>query len=337
MAIIQEYVSLQPVNTFGVAAVARAFTVIDDVGRLREIIREPLFGRLPHLIVGEGSNILFTCDYPGLVLHSRIKGIAVVEENDRTVIVRAGSGEKWDDFVRYCVDNKYYGAENLSLIPGTVGAAAVQNIGAYGTEASEVITIVNVFDLETGKKLKLSNNECRFGYRTSIFKTLLKDRMFITSVDFRLLKTPGFNLSYPQLAREAAGLDVTQLKSLRDSVIAIRRRKLPDPDEVSNAGSFFKNPVMPKGVADTLTRLWPEMPRFDLPDGKIKIPAAWLIEQCGWKGKQSGHCGTWKQHALVIVNYGNASGKDILDFSENIRKDVKRRFGITLEREVLVL
>lgn len=331
--------SLMSHNTFGIEAKAAYFITYDSVEDLQDIVRH-LHGcheGLPVLHIGGGSNLLFLSDYDGVVLHSQITGIEVHEEPEG-VSLRVGAGMVWDDFVAYCVEHGYYGIENLSLIPGEVGAAAVQNIGAYGAEAKDVITQVEAVDLQTGEKRIFSNEECGYGYRRSIFKMELRGRYAVTHVSFRLSRhfVPNFEYGGVRKALLAAGMDEEGLTAgaLRDVVIAIRREKLPDPDIQGNAGSFFMNPVVGRETYVRLAGAYPGMPYYEVDEEHVKIPAGWLIEQCGWKGKSLGRAAVHDKQALVLVNNGGATGQDVLRLCEAVRKDVGTKFGIEIIPEV---
>jgi UDP-N-acetylmuramate dehydrogenase len=330
-------ISLQPYNTFGVEARAAFFLEVADEETLHEALSTGLLRHRPLLILGSGSNILFTRDYPGTVLHNRLQGIRVLREDAEEVTVRAASGEVWDDLVRFAVLQRWYGAENLSLIPGTVGAAAVQNIGAYGAEVQDLIVAVEGVDMQSGEKKVFPAGACRFGYRDSIFKHLPPGTFFITQVTFRFSKKHRLNLSYPALREALQGMKEPDLPAVREAVIRIRRSKLPDPAETGNAGSFFKNPVTGKAQLEKLRREYPAIPFHPVKAGRYKIPAAWLIEQSGMKGIQEGHCGTWPRQPLVIVSDGKAAGTEIDRFAEKIAATVKEKFNILLDREVITL
>ncbi len=336
-AAIQKNISLLRYNTFRVDVKADYFAAIHSREELQALADEGISRKAPVLILGGGSNILFTKDFPGLVLHNRISGISKIEETEDEVILEAGAGTEWDHFAEYCTEHHYHGVENLSLIPGTVGAAAVQNIGAYGAEAGETILEVKGTYLLRGEEKTFDNASCRFGYRNSIFKSPALRSFFITSVRFRLSKHPRLHLTYPPLAEAMKQIPHPSLRDVRQAVIGIRRSKLPDPADTGNAGSFFKNPVISKERWQQLAKDYPQMPHYELQDGRVKIPAAWLIEQCGWKEKQSGSCAVWHRQPLVIVNTGKARGREILAFSQEIQESVKRKFGILPEPEVLIL
>lgn len=338
MAIL-EYVSLQPHNTFGVDACARYFCRLSTKDHLVNIILEELQYHNKYLIIGGGSNILFCSDYDGLVIHNEIKGIDVVKEDEEFVWVKALSGTTWHNLVLYCVEKNWGGIENLSLIPGTAGAAPIQNIGAYGAELKDRFESLEAIDMNTGEERIFQNTDCRFGYRQSIFKNELKGKYFIYSITLKLSKHPIINTQYGDIRNILMEKEITNptIRDVSDAVICIRSSKLPNPAEIGNAGSFFKNPEVTEDRAKSLYTVYPDMPVFAQPNGMVKIPAAWLIEQCGWKGKQIGHTGNHARQALVIVNYGNASGVEIWQHAQNVQRSVKEKFGIILEPEVNVV
>lgn len=314
---------------------ASLFIEYDSVEELKQILRDyPLEGdRWLH--IGAGSNLLFTGDYPGIVLHSCIRGFEVVAEDAETVIVRVGAGEVWDDFVAYAVSNEWYGAENLSLIPGEVGASAVQNIGAYGVEAKDLIVEVETIEVATGKERVFRNEECGYAYRESVFKLALKRHYIVTKVSYRLRKTPSYHLDYGNVRAELekSGCALT-LSNVREGIIKIREAKLPDPKVQGNAGSFFMNPIIPYAQFEALSARYPQMPHYEVDAQRVKIPAAWMIDQCGWKGKQMGRAGVHHKQALVLVNLGGATGKEIIRLSEEIQKSVSDKFGVSISPEV---
>lgn len=340
MASIQENVELLPYNTFKIAARAKFFTTVESVEEARELFQTPIFKNNPVLILGGGSNILFTGDFNGLVVKNELKGITVVEEDDRHVKVRALAGENWHQFVMYCVDRGYGGVENLSLIPGTVGAAPMQNIGAYGVEMKDVIYEVEAIDISSGALTSFSNAACKFGYRESIFKHEAKGKYFISSITLTLTKQDHrFNTSYGAISdvlKEQFG-GVVSIKNISDAVIHIRQSKLPDPKVIGNAGSFFKNPSIPVEEFNTIKTQFASVPSFPGENGMIKVPAGWLIEQCGWKGKTLGNIGVHKLQALVLVNYGGGKGNDLWKLALNIQSTVFEKFGITIHPEVNVI
>ncbi len=322
-------------NTFGIDAKCRDFREYSSEDELRRLLAELRGEKLLH--IGGGSNLLFVNDYyDGCVLHSRIDGLTELKRDGNAVFLRVGAGCCWDDFVDYCVKSGFYGLENLSLIPGEVGASAVQNIGAYGVEACQCIDTVEAIEVVTGEKRTFSNQECEYSYRNSIFKNALRGQYIVTYVVYRLSLTFKPDLEYGAIKRMIADQgvrpsDVTA-QLLRDTIIKIRREKLPDPCDVGSAGSFFMNPVVDASVADGLARECPDMPRYDV-DGGVKIPAGWMIEQCGWKGKSLGRAGVYPKQALVLVNNGGATGQDIVNLCNAIIEDVKGKFGITLHPE----
>jgi len=333
---IEEHISLKGFHTFGVEAYARYFCRIQNLGELQQILKNQKMMTMPRILLGKGSDILFTKDFDGLVLKDELKGIELVHENEDSVWIKAASGEKWHDFVAYCVSQNWGGIENLALIPGTVGASPVQNIGAYGAELKDSMHSLEAVDLQTGKSLILMNNECQFSYRWSIFKEKEKrNKYYITSVTFRLKKNPQPNISYADLQAEMHDKEVT-IQNIFNAVVAVRKRKLPDPADFGNAGSFFKNPVVDMKHYETLLQQFPDLKSFPHEQG-IKLAAAQLIDLCGWKGIIEKQVGVYKNQALVIVNFGGASGKDILDFSKKIQDSVYRKFGVKLETEVNIL
>jgi UDP-N-acetylmuramate dehydrogenase len=338
---VQENISLKPYNTFGIDAKARFFTTFSNTSQLEERLSAATL-ELPTpkcLILGGGSNILLTKDFDGLVLKNEIRGIEVVKEDAEHVYIKAGAGENWHQFVLYCVQNNYAGIENLSLIPGNVGASPMQNIGAYGVEIKEVFEELDAFHIQDKSVVKFSVSDCAFGYRESVFKNKYRGRFVITSVTYRLNKTPKFHTSYGAVQQELEKMGVQELsiQAVSQAVINIRSSKLPDPKEIGNAGSFFKNPQIVKEDFQQLKQLYPHIPSFPVDDLHTKVPAGWLIEQCGWKGYRNGDAGCYPKQALVLVNYGSASGKEIFDLSEAILQSVKSKFGIELEREVNII
>ena len=327
--------SLLPYNTFGMDVKASRFVEYASVEELRGLwnVEREAVARALH--IGGGSNLLFASDYEGLILHSAIKGYTVVKETEEEVEVRVGAGEVWDDFVAYTVANGWYGAENLSLIPGEVGASAVQTIGAYGVEAKDLIVSVDTFGLETGEERRFMQEECRYAYRESVFKQELKGKYAVTFVTYRLKKHPVFHLEYGNIRAELEkqGCQV-DLENVRRIIIAIRQAKLPDPKVLGNAGSFFMNPVVPKMQFEALLAQYPDMPHYPVDDAHVKIPAGWMIDRCGWKGKRVGHAGVHEKQALVLVNCGRATGKEVMHLAEEIVASVRERFGVTIRPEV---
>jgi len=335
---IFENISLQPYNTFGVEAAARCFLSVATA----DVLVAFLGSRdqdAPILVLGGGSNILFTRDFDGVVLKNDIRGIDILDQDDHSVRVRAGGGEDWHAFVQWCLRQGYYGLENLSLIPGTVGAAPVQNIGAYGVEVGDRIETVEAIDLERGEACRFKADACDFAYRQSLFKARMRGRFFITAVIFRLSKQPQLITAYADVRQALAERKEATLtpQGLSDTICAIRRRKLPDPEKLANAGSFFKNPVISRPHCNELTGRFPDLPIYPLDDQRVKIAAGWMIEYCGWKGRTLGACGVYPHQALVLVNYGGASGRDILNLAEAVQASVEETFGIRLDPEPLIL
>ncbi len=330
-----ENYSLKPHNTFGVDAAARYFFEFTEVNDLSVFLNaNTSWKALPILVLGEGSNLLLRNDFDGLVLYPRIPGMYKIIEDRQHIWLEAGAGETWDDLVQYSVGLEAGGLENLSLIPGTVGAAPVQNIGAYGQEVSNVIESVRGYDLQKNEPAQLEAKDCGFGYRNSRFKRELKNRFVITSVVFKLEKFPEFNIHYRGLEEQVRSLGEVNLPNIRKAITDIRSSKLPDMSAMGSAGSFFKNPEVMPETAESIRGEYPGVPAYPSANGKIKIPAGWLIEKAGWKGYREGDAGVYEKQALVLVNYGNASGKEIFQLSEKIKQSVCEKFGVELEREV---
>lgn len=327
---IEHDVSLQAFNTFGLPARARRYLRVTSADQL-----DGLPSDLPKFILGGGSNVLLTRDVEALVLHMAIEGRAIVGEQDGKTLVRGGAGENWHAFVQYTLAQGLGGLENLSLIPGTVGAAPIQNIGAYGLEIKDVFHSLTVFDLATGMRRTLTGAECRFGYRDSVFKHAEGANLVVLDVTFALPQAWQPNLRYAELAQAlaSAGIDAPTPRQVSDTVVAIRRRKLPDPAEIGNAGSFFKNPVVPGAQCRDLLERFPQLVHHAQPDGSEKLAAGWLIDQCGWKGKNLGAAGVYPKQALVLVNNGGATGAEVMALARAIQHDVMARFGVGLEPE----
>lgn len=330
--------SLKELNTFHLPATAKYFLNVDSA---EEII--PFFEKNKSLLdekrlfLGGGSNLLFISNFDGLILHPTIPGIQIVKETNEQIYVEAGAGVMWDQFVAYCVENGWYGLENLSLIPGNIGAIPVQNIGAYGVEAESVISTVKGIDLKWMEFKTYEHDACEFNYRNSLFKCRLKENFMVTSVVFHLSKQPLFILNYGALESEVKRYGEINLTNVRRAVISIRESKLPDPAITGNAGSFFKNPLVSEAFASQLKLQYPEIPLYTSESGKMKVAAGWLIQNTGWKGRSMGKAAVHDQQALVIINKGGASGKEILDLSERIKEDVFNKFNIQLEKEVQVV
>lgn len=327
--------SLLPYNTFGIDVSASRFLEYASVAELEEYIAQGAV-TTPFLHIGGGSNLLFTKDYEGLILHSRIGGIEVTAEDSQAVSLRVGAGVVWDDFVACCVEHGWYGAENLSLIPGEVGASAVQNIGAYGVEVKDLITAVETVNIQ-GYERVYSVEECEYAYRNSIFKRPENKSVFVTYVRFRLSKEERYTLDYGTIRQELAKYPAPTLPIVRKVIIEIRESKLPDPKVTGNAGSFFMNPIVAKDKLEALQRDYPRIPYYELPDGRVKIPAGWMIDQCGWKGKSLGPAAVHDKQALVLVNRGGAKGSDVIALSDAVRASVRDKFGIDIHPEVNVI
>jgi UDP-N-acetylmuramate dehydrogenase len=330
-----ENYSLKLHNTFGIEAHAKYFFEFTDIEDLSVFLNSnESIGDEKILIVGEGSNILFLNDFNGLVIHPNLPGIRIVKEDRQNIWIEVGAGEVWDEFVQYAVDYQFGGIENLSLIPGSVGAAPVQNIGAYGQEVGNVVEKVKGFDLKNNMPIEFSAEQCEFAYRNSIFKSGLETGFIITSVVFKLEKFPEYVLNYGQVEEKAKGKGEVNLHTIRQAIIEIRQSKLPDVRELGNAGSFFKNPEVNVEIAEKLKAEYQNLPVYPTKIGKAKLAAGWLIEKSGWKGIREGDVGVHGKQALVLVNYGNSTGKQIYDFSEKIKQSVLEKFGVELEREV---
>jgi UDP-N-acetylmuramate dehydrogenase len=335
---IQENKSLKKLNTFGIEASARYYAECSSVEQMKEVLSEDKFSNKNKLILGGGSNLLFTKDFDGIVLKNNLKGIELVNEDEKSYYVKSAAGEVWHEFVRYCIDHNYAGLENLSLIPGNVGASPMQNIGAYGVEVKDTFHELEAFHIGEKTFHKFNNPECKFGYRESVFKRELKNQFIITSVTFKLSKTPHYNTSYGAIDKEleAMGIKKLSIQAISQAVCNIRSSKLPDPKVIGNAGSFFKNPVISTEHFQNLKKEFPEIVSYPS-GGGYKLAAGWMIEQCGWKGKTFGDAGVHKLQALVLVNYGNAKGSEIFDLSQKIMDSVKEKYDVELEREVNIV
>ena len=334
---ITENKELKGLNTLGLPAKARWFAQPADVNSIKSLLSDIRFKGMPVLVTGSGSNLLYSKDFDGLLIRPDITSITITGQDDNFVYLRAGSGVNWDTFVAYCVDRGWGGVENLSHIPGCVGASPVQNIGAYGAEVADTILSVEFIDLETHKERSLSAEECMFGYRDSIFKRELKSKTIITYVTFRLSKYPVINAGYADVAAELAGIKDPGLYDVRKAIIDIRKRKLPDPEVIGNAGSFFKNPVIPAEMASSLQKENPSLKLFPAQSGYSKIPAGWLIEQCGFKGQRVGNVGVHPNQALVLVAFEGASGVELINLAHSIQKCVLDKFKIEIEPEVNII
>lgn len=334
---VQENISLKPYNSFHIDAAARYLAVVKTAEDLQNAVA--LHPHLPKMILGGGSNILLTKNVDRVVIKNEIKGIEKIKEDDEYVYIKAGAGETWHGFVMHCIENGWAGVENLSLIPGCVGASPIQNIGAYGVEIKDVLHEVKAFHIKEKANYTFSLKDCAFGYRESIFKRKYQGQFVITGVTYRLRKQPVFNIKYGAIEQELEKMGVKELsiRAVSQAVINIRSSKLPDPTLIGNAGSFFKNPSVEKELFLTLKEKYPAIVGFDNLDGTVKLAAGWLIEQCGWKGYRKGDAGVHAHQALVLVNYGTASGDEIYSLSENILESVKEKFNVALEREVNII
>ena len=335
---MQSNISLKPYNTFGIDVKANRFSAFSNTNELAEALNlrkanEPL------LILGGGSNLLLTKDFEGLVLKNEILGFNLIEETETDVIVEAGAGEVWHQFVLKCLEQNFAGLENLSLIPGSVGASPMQNIGAYGVEIKDVFEYLDAYEISTGEIKRFSKKDCAFGYRESVFKNIYKDQYVICKVAFRLSKNPKINTSYGAIESELQKMGISDptIHDVSNAVITIRQSKLPDPAVLGNAGSFFKNPVVPESLVEKIKATYPDVPNYPAESGKRKLAAGWLIETAGWKGKTIETYGVHKLQALVLVNYGGSTGKQVFDLSAQIIEDIQSKFGVTLEREVNIL
>lgn len=337
---VEKKKALKSLNTFGIEATAKNYVRLDSFEEAQAFFKDKNY-ESPLLILGGGSNILLTQDFEGTVVNNHLLGIEKIKEDDEAVYLKVGAGENWHEFVLYCIEHDYAGTENLSLIPGKVGASPMQNIGAYGVEVKEVITEVECLRLADAEKVIFSNEACQFDYRSSIFKTTHKGQYLISSVTFKLDKKPTFKVNYgaiqTQLAHNGVDQNELTLRAVSDAVIQIRQSKLPDPKNIGNSGSFFKNPVVSKDKFQALKKQYKSMPAYELPTGGFKLAAGWLIEKAGWKGYTEDNYGVHKNQALVLVNYGGAKGNDIYELSERILQSIIKKFGIELEREVNII
>ena len=338
---VQQSTSLLPYNTFGIDAKAQFFASFSDIDELKDLLeyrkqQSSTNKTLPLMVLGGGSNILLTKDVEGLILKNELKGIELVNEDADYYYVKAAAGEIWHNLVEYCIANNYAGLENLSLIPGNVGASPMQNIGAYGVEIKDVFYELEAYNINEGSIDKFSNSDCKFGYRESVFKNELKGKYIILNVTYQLQKNPIFNTSYGAINTELERMGTKELsiKNISQAVINIRTSKLPNPKEIGNAGSFFKNPQVSKENWEVILANHPNVVAYKVDELHYKLAAGWLIEQCGWKGFRKGDAGCHAKQALVLVNYGTAKGKEILDLSTEIIHSVKEKFGVELEREV---
>ncbi|MFH1049590.1 MAG: UDP-N-acetylmuramate dehydrogenase [bacterium] len=332
-------ISLKPFNSFRVDAKADYFVSIHNIDDIFQLIETEVFKNNKYFILGSGSNVLFAEDFKGVVINVEIKGMSIIKSTDDYLILEVGAGEDWNNFVRTCINSNYYGIENLALIPGKVGAAPVQNIGAYEAEQKNCFVALKGVNLQTKELIEMNFADCKFGYRSSIFKEELKDKFLITSVQYKLSRQKKFNFSYKELEIEVNKFPVKEIDLLYvyDTICRLRTSKLPDMNIIGSAGSFFKNPIVDTEVFERIKNDYLTINGYPSGDGKLKLSAGWLIEQCGWKGKRIGDAGIYDKHALVLVNYGKATGKEILSLSNQIKESVLNKFGVELEEEVLIL
>ena len=338
MNIIENYPLLK-LNTFGIDVKAKYFTSINTINELIEVTKTNVFKDLELLILGGGSNILFTKDFDGLVILNNIKGKEIIDQNQQSIFLKIGAGENWHELVMYCVDNGWGGIENLSLIPGNTGTAPMQNIGAYGVEIKETFVELEALEISSGKIVKFNNSDCEFGYRESVFKNKMKNQYIILNITLELNKNPVLNINYGDVKAilENQNINSPSIKEVSNAIISIRQSKLPDPKKIGNSGSFFKNPIVSLNQLELIKKKYPNVVNYEINENEFKIAAGWLIERAGWKGKKFNNYGIHEKQALVLVNYGLANGMEIFELSEKIILDIKDKFGITLEREVNII
>ena len=338
MNIIENYPLLK-LNTFGVDVKAKYFTSINTINELIEATKTNVFKDLELLILGGGSNILFTKDFDGLVILNNIKGKEIISQNQQSIFLKIGAGENWHELVMYCVDNGWGGIENLSLIPGNTGTAPMQNIGAYGVEIKETFLELEALEISSGKIVKFNNSDCEFGYRESVFKNKMKNQYIILNITLELKKNPVLNINYGDVKAilESQNIKNPAIKEVSNAIISIRQSKLPDPKKIGNSGSFFKNPIVSLNQLELIKKKYPNVVNYEINENEFKIAAGWLIERAGWKGKKFNNYGIHEKQALVLVNYGLANGMEIFELSEKIILDIKDKFGIKLEREVNII
>ena len=338
MNIIENYPLLK-LNTFGIDVKAKYFVSINTVNELIELTKTKVFKDLRLLILGGGSNILFTKDYDGLIILNNIKGKEIIDQTQQSIFLKIGAGENWHELVMYTVDNGWGGIENLSLIPGNTGTAPMQNIGAYGVEIKETFVELEALEISSGKIIKFNNSDCEFGYRESIFKNKIKNQYIILNITLELKKNPVLNINYGDVKAilESQNIKNPAIKEVSNAIISIRQSKLPDPKKIGNSGSFFKNPIVSLNQLEFIKKKYPNVVNYEINENEFKIAAGWMIERAGWKGKKFNNCGVHEKQALVLVNYGLANGMEIFNLSEEIILDIKDKFGITLEREVNII
>ena len=330
---------LLKLNTFGIDVKAKYFTSINTINELIEVTKTNVFKDLELLILGGGSNILFTKDFDGLVILNNIKGKEIISQNQQSIFLKIGAGENWHELVMYCVDNGWGGIENLSLIPGNTGTAPMQNIGAYGVEIKETFVELEALEISSGKIVKFNNSDCEFGYRESVFKNKMKNQYIILNITLELKKNPVLNINYGDVKAilESQNIKNPDIKEVSNAIISIRQSKLPDPKKIGNSGSFFKNPIVSLNLLELIKKKYPNVVYYEINENEFKIAAGWLIERAGWKGKKFNNYGVHEKQALVLVNYGLANGMEIFELSEKIILDIKDKFGIKLEREVNII
>lgn len=338
MTILDNY-SLLKHNTFGINFNTKYYVEILNIQAFNELINDSRFINENHFILGSGSNVLFCNDYNGIIIHLANKGIRIIQSNDDSVIVEAAAGELWHDFVLFCLNNKLYGSENLALIPGSIGAAPVQNIGAYGVEQKDIFYKLTGYNLQKNQFEEYDNFHCNFSYRNSIFKNQLKNNFIVFTVQYKLSKKPNINLTYKELQKELNNFNILSPtpENIFDIICRIRQSKLPDYNIEGNAGSFFKNPIINKSLFENIIKDYPAINAWETEDGNYKVSAAWLIENTGWKGKRINDAGVSTKHSLILVNYNTASGNQIYELSENISDSVQKKFAISLEKEVIII
>jgi len=338
MNIIANYPLLK-LNTFGVDVKAKYFVSINTVNELIELTKTKVFKDLQLLILGGGSNILFTKDFDGLVILNSIKGKEIIDQTQESIFLKIGAGENWHELVMYTVDNGWGGIENLSLIPGNTGTAPMQNIGAYGVEIKETFVELEALEISSGKIVKFNNSDCEFGYRESVFKNKMKNQYIILNITLELKKNPVLNINYGDVKAilESQNIKNPAIKEVSNAIISIRQSKLPDPKIIGNSGSFFKNPIVSLNQLELIKKKYPNVVNYKINENEFKIAAGWMIERAGWKGKKFNNYGVHEKQALVLVNYGLANGMEIFNLSEEIILDIKDKFGIKLEREVNII
>ena len=338
MNIIENYPLLK-LNTFGIDVKAKYFVSINTVNELIELTKTKVFKDLRLLILGGGSNILFTKDFDGLVILNNIKGKEIIDQTQQSIFLKIGAGENWHELVMYTVDNGWGGIENLSLIPGNTGTAPMQNIGAYGVEIKETFIELEALEISSGKIVKFNNSDCEFGYRESVFKNKMKNQYIILNITLELKKNPVLNINYGDVKAilESQNIKNPTIKEVSNAIISIRQSKLPDPKKIGNSGSFFKNPIVSLNQLELIKKKYPNVVNYKINENEFKIAAGWLIERAGWKGKKFNNYGIHEKQALVLVNYGLANGMEIFELSEKIILDIEDKFGITLEREVNII